>query len=91
MSRPCRLGQLELEIHQIAGHEFNINSTQQLSDVLFGKLGLPTEGLKKTKSGHYSTAAGVLESLQGRHEIIDLILEQRTLANLNHRREGHEA
>jgi DNA polymerase-1 len=62
--------------------EFNINSTQQLSDVLFGKLGLPTEGLKKTKSGHYSTAAGVLEGLQGQHEIIDYILEQRTLAKL---------
>jgi len=77
-----RLGKLEQEIHQSAGQEFNINSTQQLSDVLFGKLGLPTEGLKKTKSGHYSTAAGVLEGLKGQHEIIDFILEQRTLAKL---------
>jgi DNA polymerase-1 len=77
-----RLGELEAEIQQLAGLAFNINSTQQLSDVLFGKLGLPAEGLKKTKSGHYSTAAGVLESLQGRHPIIDLILEQRTLAKL---------
>ena len=77
-----RLGELEVEIQQLAGLAFNINSTQQLSDVLFGKLGLPSEGLKKTKSGHYSTAAGVLESLQGRHPIIDLILEQRTLAKL---------
>ncbi|MBN1995260.1 MAG: DNA polymerase I, partial [Anaerolineae bacterium] len=77
-----RLAELEQDIHQAAGLEFNINSTQQLSDVLFGKLGLPTEGLKTTKSGHYSTAAGVLESLQGQHEIIDYILEQRTLAKL---------
>jgi DNA polymerase-1 len=77
-----RLGQLEQEIHQVAGIEFNINSTQQLSDVLFGKLGLPTQGLKKTKSGHYSTAANVLESLRGQHEIMELILEQRTLAKL---------
>jgi DNA polymerase-1 len=80
MSR--RLTELEQQIHQSAGMEFNINSTQQLSDVLFGKLDLPSEGLKKTKSGHYSTAAGVLESLQGQHEIIDYILEQRTLAKL---------
>lgn len=77
-----RLHELELNIYQVAGTEFNINSTQQLSDVLFGKMGLPTQGLKKTKSGHYSTAAGVLEQFQGQHEIIDLILEQRTLAKL---------
>ena len=77
-----RLGELEIEIHQAAGTEFNINSTQQLSDVLFGKLALPTQGLRKTKSGHYSTAADVLDNLQGQHEIIDLILEQRTLAKL---------
>ena len=80
MSR--RLVELERDIHAAAGLEFNINSTQQLSDVLFGKLGLPTEGLDKTKSGHYSTAAGVLESLRGKHEIIELILEHRTLTKL---------
>src|SRR5262245_14516060 len=59
-----RLAQLEREIYACCGLEFNINSTQQLSDVLFGKLGLPTLGMKKTKSGHYSTAAGVLEELR---------------------------
>jgi DNA polymerase-1 len=77
-----RLSEVEQEIYQAAGTEFNINSTQQLSDILFGKLGLPTEGLSKTKSGHYSTAANVLESLKGQHEVLDLILEQRTLAKL---------
>ena len=77
-----RLGELETEIRQIAGVDFNINSTQQLSDVLFGKLKLPTAGLKKTKSGHYSTAAGALEDLAGKHPIIDLILEHRTLKKL---------
>jgi DNA polymerase-1 len=77
-----RLGELEQEIHAAAGQSFNINSTQQLSDVLFGKLGLPTERLSKTKSGHYSTAAGVLDSLIDQHEIIGLILEHRTLAKL---------
>lgn len=77
-----RLLELEKEIHAMVGTAFNINSTQQLSDILFGKLGLPTAGLKKTKSGHYSTAAGVLESLRGQHEVIEFILEQRTLAKL---------
>ena len=77
-----RLRELEGEIQEIAGYAFNVNSTQQLADVLFGKLGLPTEGLKKTQAGSYSTAADVLEGLRGRHEIIDLILEQRQLSKL---------
>ena len=77
-----RLRQSEMEIQQIAGYAFNINSTQQLSDVLFGTLGLPTDGLKRTKSGHFSTAASVLEGLRGRHEIVDLILEQRQFSKL---------
>ena len=48
---------------------FNINSTQQMSDILFKKLELPHEGLKKTKSGHFSTAANVLEGLKdSRHQ-----------------------
>ncbi|MDQ1300270.1 MAG: polymerase, partial [Chloroflexota bacterium] len=78
----ARLRQLELEIQQIVGYAFNINSTQQLSDVLFGKLGLPAEGLKKTQAGTYSTAADVLEGLRGKHEIVSLILEQRQLSKL---------
>ncbi len=78
-------GRLEIlvgEIHTLAGHPFNVNSTQQLSTVLFAELELPTVGLKKTKSGHYSTAATVLESLRGSHKIVDLILEHRELAKL---------
>ncbi len=78
----ARVRKLEREIQEIAGIAFNVNSTQQLSDILFGKLGLPTEGLKKTQSGAYSTAADVLEGLRGRHEIVDLILEQRQLTKL---------
>ncbi len=77
-----RLLELEQEIHQSAEQSFNINSTQQLSDILFNKLGLPSKGIKKNKSGHYSTAANVLESLQEEHKIITLILEQRTLTKL---------
>ncbi|MFW6097598.1 MAG: DNA polymerase, partial [Chloroflexota bacterium] len=70
-----RLEQVEKAIYEIAGGPFNVNSTQQLSDVLFDTLGLPTRGLRKTKSGYYSTAASVLEDLRQADEsgIIDLI------------------
>ncbi|UCC88963.1 MAG: DNA polymerase I [Anaerolineales bacterium] len=77
-----RLRGIEVEIQDLVGYNFNVNSTQQLSDALFVKLALPTVGLKKTKSGHYSTAASVLERLQGYHEVIDMILEQRQLTKL---------
>ncbi len=73
---------LEQEIHETVGYAFNINSTQQLSDALFVKLGLSVKGVQKTKSGYYSTAASVLEKLKGQHPVIDLILEQRELAKL---------
>jgi DNA polymerase-1 len=78
----ARLGELETSIHELVGYAFNINSTQQLSDALFKRLGLPSQGLRRTKSGHYSTAASVLERLQGKHPVIDLVLEQRGLAKL---------
>jgi DNA polymerase-1 len=77
-----RLREIEREIQDLVGYNFNVNSTQQLSDALFIKLALPREGLKKTKSGHYSTAASVLEGLRGQHQVIDLILEQRQLTKL---------
>jgi DNA polymerase-1 len=77
-----RLNELEERIHELVGRSVNINSTQQLSDALFITLGLPTQGLRKTKSGHYSTAAGVLERYRGQHAVIDLILEHRELSKL---------
>ncbi|TEU16587.1 MAG: DNA polymerase I [Anaerolineales bacterium] len=77
-----RLATLEKEIQDQVGYPFNVNSTQQLSDALFIKLGLPTKGVKKTASGHYSTAAAVLEGLKDQHPVIGLILEQRELAKL---------
>ncbi|MCS7056414.1 MAG: DNA polymerase I [Thermoflexales bacterium] len=77
-----RLRDLEKRIYSIAGMVFNINSTKQLSDVLFGKLGLPTQGLRKTEAGGFSTAADVLDDLRDRHEIIPLILEHRELSKL---------
>jgi len=77
-----RLATLEREIQDQVGYPFNVNSTQQLSDALFVKLGLPTKGVRKTASDHYSTAADVLEGLKDQHPIIGLILEQRELAKL---------
>ncbi|EKU50197.1 DNA polymerase I [Staphylococcus massiliensis] len=66
-------------IHEAAGEDFNINSPKQLGVILFEKLELPV--IKKTKTG-YSTAVDVLEQLQGKHKIIDDILEYRQLAKL---------
>ncbi len=77
-----RLNALEREIQDEVGYTFNVNSTQQLSDALFIKLNLSSRGVHKTKSGHYSTAASVLESLKGQHPVIDLILEHRQLGKL---------
>ena len=74
-----RINQLSSEIINLAGEDFNINSTKQLGVILFEKLGL-TSG-KKTKSG-YSTGADVLEKIKDQHEIIPKILEYRKLTKL---------
>ncbi len=73
------LKQIQNEIYELAGEEFNINSPKQLGVILFEKMGLPAK--KKTKSG-YSTNADVLESLQNENPIIDKILWFRTLSKL---------
>ncbi|WP_374687779.1 DNA polymerase I, partial [Promineifilum sp.] len=86
MSQDLQASMLKLEgtIHEIAGEPFNINSTQQLSDILFQKLQLPRAGLKKISSGHYSTAADVLEALKrdDKTGIIAAIIEYRELGKL---------
>jgi len=74
-----KLKDIEHTIHSVAGEEFNINSPKQLGIILFEKLGLPA--LKKTKTG-YSTAADVLEKLEGKHEIISHISLYRQLGKL---------
>ena len=59
-----RMGEIEKQVYESIGKPFNINSTQQLSDVLFKQLGLePPDRGNKTASGHFSTSAGVLISL----------------------------
>ncbi len=75
---------LEQTIYEIAGEPFNINSTQQLSDILFKKLQLPHEGLKRIASGHFSTAVDVLEGLKAADTtgIINAIIEYRELVKL---------
>lgn len=70
---------VQAAIYELAGEEFNINSTQQLGHILFDQLGLPP--VKKTKTG-YSTNAEVLDKLRGRHPIIEQILDYRQLTKL---------
>jgi DNA polymerase-1 len=75
-----RLGTLERKIHDAAGEPFNVNSTLQLREVLFGRLELPV--LKKTPKGQPSTDAAVLEKLAEDHPIVELLLEYRQLEKL---------
>jgi len=72
---------LEQEMYTMAGYEFNIGSPAQLSEVLFTKLQLPTQGIKKGKTG-YSTGQKELDKLRGQHPIIELIETTRELAKL---------
>ncbi|HEY9121996.1 MAG TPA: DNA polymerase I, partial [Brevefilum sp.] len=77
------LGTIEDKIQTAVGYEFNLNSTQQLSQALFEDLGLtPPDRARKTSSGYYSTAASVLEAMKGQHPVIDLVLEYRELEKL---------
>jgi DNA polymerase-1 len=70
---------LEKEIYGSVGHQFNINSPQQLGRVLFEDLKLPQS--RRTKTG-YSTEASVMEALRGVHPVIEFILQYRQLSKL---------
>ncbi|BAK78490.1 DNA polymerase I [Pseudogulbenkiania sp. NH8B] len=74
--------QLEQEAYQQAGQPFNLNSPKQLQEILFGKLGIDTKGVKKTPSGGFSTDESVLEQLALDHPLPKLILQYRGLAKL---------
>jgi DNA polymerase I len=70
---------LEKEIYDSVGHQFNINSTRQLGEILFTELKLPSG--KKNKTG-YSVSADVIENLRGKHPMVDHLLEYRQFTKL---------
>jgi DNA polymerase-1 len=74
-----QLDALVIRIHDLAGEPFNINSTQQLGEILFRKLKLPV--VRKTKTG-FSTDVAVLEALRGQHPIVEEMLNYRQLIKL---------
>ncbi|MFB0823901.1 DNA polymerase I [Chromobacterium violaceum] len=74
--------ELEQRAYELAGQPFNLNSPKQLQEILFGKLAIPTKGVKKTPSGGYSTDESVLEQLALDHPLPKCILEYRGLAKL---------
>jgi DNA polymerase I len=70
---------LEAEIHELAGHPFNVNSTPQLRTVLYDEIGLKPG--RRTKTG-YSTDAATLESLRDQHPIVEALLRYREVEKL---------
>ena len=74
-----KLAELTKKIYEIAGSQFNLNSTQQLGKVLFEDLGIPY--IKKTKTG-YSTDVTVLETLAKKYEIAQLLMDYRRITKL---------
>lgn len=75
-----KMDELKEKIFEIAGEEFNVNSSAQISYILFEKLKIPAS--KKTATGKYSTNAEVLEELADEHEIARIILEYRKYQKL---------
>ena len=76
-----RMEEVEKEIYELAGAPFNIASPRQVGEVLFDKLQI-VEKAKKTKTGQYVTNEEVLQSLKGKHKIVEAILEHRGLKKL---------
>ncbi len=77
----ARLDDLQAKIYDVSGSEFNLGSPKQLNDVLFNKLGLSTEGLRKTTHG-FTTDAAALDALKDEHPVVALILDWRELSKL---------
>jgi DNA polymerase I len=78
-----RMAEIETHVYNVVGMPFNLNSTQQLSKALFEILKLePPDRTRRTVSGHYSTSADVLDSLRGKHAVVDRVLEYRELSKL---------
>ena len=76
-----RMLEIEKRIYELAGEQFNIASPKQVGEILFGKLKI-IEKPKKTKTGQYVTSEEVLQTLRGKHEIVDKILAHRALKKL---------
>ena len=76
-----RLEDIEQEIYTLAGTHFNIASPKQVGEVLFDRLKI-TDKARKTKTGQYVTNEETLESLRGRHAVVEKILEHRSLKKL---------
>jgi DNA polymerase-1 len=77
----AKINDMQKQIYDYAGHEFNINSPIQLADVLYNKLKLSTQGVKKGKN-NLSTGAKELDRLRHAHPIIDLITNYREYTKL---------
>ena len=77
----AQMQQIEQEIYQLAGEQFNIASPKQVGEMLFDKLKI-VEKAKKTKTGQYVTSEEVLESLRHKHPVVEKILEHRGLKKL---------
>ena len=75
------ISDLKQKIYGFADQEFNISSPGQLAEILFEKLNLPTDGIKKGKTG-YSTAASELDKLRSIHPVIDVISQYREVTKL---------
>lgn len=76
-----KIARLEKKIHELAGVEFNVNSTKQLREVLFDRLKIATGAIKKTKTG-FSTASSELQKIKGEYEIAAKIESYRELFKL---------
>jgi DNA polymerase-1 len=78
-----RLSVIERNVNEAVGKPFNLNSPQQLSEALFERLKIePPDRTQRTATGFFSTAADVLETLRGKHPVVDLVLEYRELSKL---------
>src|SRR5258707_5725924 len=78
-----RMAGIEKQVFEAVGKPFNLNSTQQLSAVLFERLRLePPDRGRKTSSGHYSTSGDILDALSGKHPVVDWVIEHRELSKL---------
>ncbi len=76
-----QLEQLEADIKEMAGYDFNVSSPKQVGEILFDRMKLDDKA-KKTKSGQYTTSEETLQKLSGKHPIIEKILDYRGLKKL---------